>query len=145
MRETHKKPGDGQSRRSVSGLSDLETDVMLVLWERGESTVAQVREALAQSRRLAHTTILTVLDRMCAKGAVRLVGGRARVKRYRPALPRDWVVDRVLGSIRNRFFGGSSASLFAHLLDRGEVDEEELAEIRRLLARTDSDPGNSEP
>lgn len=118
---------------------------MLVLWERGESTVAEVREALAGSRRLAHTTILTVLDRMCAKGAVRLVGGRARVKRYRPALRRDWVVDRVLGSIRNRFFGGSSASLFAHLLESGEVDEAELTEIRRLLARTDSEPGNSEP
>jgi len=112
---------------------------MLVLWERGESTVAEVREYLAASRALAHTTIITMLDRMCRKGAVRTVAGPSRAKRYRPVLRRELVVDRLLSNVRRRFFDGSSVSLFAHLLESGEVDEAELAEIRRLLDRSDSD------
>lgn len=131
-----KSNGSRDSRaapRSASGLSELETEIMLVLWAEGESTVARVRERLATSRSLAHTTVITVLDRMCAKGVVRKVAGQARPKRYLPVLERELVADRLLGSLKKRFFDGSSASLFAHLLDAGEVDAEELAEIRKLL------------
>ncbi len=110
---------------------------MLVLWERGESTVAEVREYLAKSRVLAHTTIITMLDRMCGKGVVRKVAGQSKAKRYRPVLRRELVADRLLNNVRRRFFDGSSASLFAHLLESGEVDETELAEIRKLLNRSD--------
>lgn len=119
--------------RSASGLSELETEIMLVLWGREESTAAEVRSELAGSRDLAHTTVLTVLDRMCTKGVVTRVGPTSRPIRYRPVLPRDLVANRLLGSLKQRFFGGSSASLFAHLLDSGEVDAVELAEIRKLL------------
>ena len=110
---------------------------MLVLWERGESTVAEVREYLARSRSLAHTTIITMLDRMCGKGVVRKVAGTSKAKRYRPVLRRAMVADRLLSNVRTRFFDGSSASLFAHLLESGEVDEAELTEIRSLLDRSD--------
>ena len=137
-----KKPpavSTGSTRRNASGLTELETDIMLVLWERGESTVAEVREYLARSRSLAHTTIITMLDRMCAKGVVRKVAGESKAKRYRPVLRRELVADRLLSNVRRRFFDGSTASLFAHLLESGEVDEAELAEIRRLLERSDSD------
>ena len=129
----------GSSQRSASGLTELETDIMLVLWERGESTVAEVREYLAKSRSLAHTTIITMLDRMCGKGVVRKVAGTSKAKRYRPVLRREMVADRLLSNVRKRFFAGSSASLFAHLLESGEVDEAELAEIRNLLNRSDAD------
>jgi predicted transcriptional regulator len=124
------------SQRSASGLTELETDIMLVLWERGESTVAEVREYLAKSRSLAHTTIITMLDRMCRKGVVRQVAGQSKPKRYRPVLRRALVADRLLSNVRKRFFDGSSASLFAHLLESGEVDQAELAEIRDLLDRS---------
>jgi len=136
MKKKSKVDRVGSSQRSASGLTELETDIMLVLWERGESTVAEVREYLAKSRSLAHTTIITMLDRMCGKGVVRRVAGRSKAKRYQPVLQRELVADRLLSNVRRRFFGGSSASLFAHLLESGEVDQAELAEIRNLLDRT---------
>jgi len=126
----------GSSRRHAGGLTELETDIMLVLWERGESTVAEVREYLVRSRVLAHTTIITMLDRMCGKGLVHKVAGKSKAKRYRPVLRRELVADRLLSNVRRRFFDGSSASLFAHLLESGEVDEAELAEIQNLLDRS---------
>jgi BlaI family penicillinase repressor len=139
MKKKSKVDRVGSSKRSASGLTELETDIMLVLWERGESTVAEVREYLVESRVLAHTTIITMLDRMCVKGVVRKVAGQSKAKRYRPVLRRELVADRLLSNVRTRFFDGSSASLFAHLLESGEVDEAELARIRSLLDRSDPD------
>jgi BlaI family penicillinase repressor len=139
MKKKSKVDRVGSSKRSASGLTELETDIMLVLWERGESTVAEVREYLVESRVLAHTTIITMLDRMCVKGVVRKVAGESKAKRYRPVLRRELVADRLLSNVRTRFFDGSSASLFAHLLESGEVDEAELARIRSLLDRSDPD------
>ena len=49
--------------------TDRELDVMAVLWQRGPSTVAEVREVLEDA--LAYTTVLTVLDRLERKGMVR--------------------------------------------------------------------------
>ena len=139
MKNDPQRPRPNPAKRSASGLSELETEIMLVLWEQGESTVATVREKLAVARPLAHTTIITVLDRMAEKGVIRRVDRSARAKVYRPVLRRDTVADRLPGSVRKRFFEGSSASMFAHLLQSGEVDQTELAEIRRLLEQTDSD------
>lgn len=139
MQKDSQKPGSNAGKRSASGLTELETEIMLVLWDQGESTVAAVREKLAVSRPLAHTTIITVLDRMCEKGVIRQVNRSARAKIYRSVLERDTVADRLLSSVRQRFFEGSSASMFAHLLQSGGVDQAELAEIRRLLEQTDPD------
>lgn len=138
MKKDQKRTQAGPSRKGSGGLTELETDIMLILWERGESTVAEVRASLSASRVLAHTTVITMLDRMCAKGVVRKVESREKKKRYKPVLQRSAVADRLLDNVRERFFEGSSASLMAHLLDSGGVDEEELEEIRRLLDHSES-------
>ena len=52
----------------MASFTDRELDVMAVLWERGPSTVAEVREHLED--RLAYTTVLTVLRTLEAKGFV---------------------------------------------------------------------------
>jgi predicted transcriptional regulator len=129
----------GKGRKSPAGLTEMETEIMLVLWEQGPSTVAAVRDELAPSRPLAHTTIITVLDRMCGKGLIRQVKRQARSKVYAPVLERTTVADRLLDNVRRRFFEGSSATMLAHLLKSGEVDRAELEELRRLLDQTDGD------
>ncbi len=51
------------------GPASLEMDCLKVLWNHNEATVAEVRAGLP--RPLAYTTVMTVLDRMCAKGLVK--------------------------------------------------------------------------
>ena len=140
MKGDLRKSMTAPNRRSTAGLTELETEIMLVLWEQGESTVAQVRKRLAGSRPLAHTTVITMLDRMCEKGVVRRVDRHSKAKSYKFVLKREKVADRLLSRVRKQFFEGSSASMFAHLLRSGEVDQAELNEIRRLLDQ--SDPGS---
>lgn len=123
-----------RSRRPAK-LSELETDLMQVLWEHGEATATEVRQAVAPVRKLAPTTVITLLDRLCDKGVVARLPGGGRPKRYHPVVKPSAIASRLLESVRRRFFGGSSASLFAHLLSSGDVDERELEEIRKLVAR----------
>ena len=58
-------------------LSDLQLDLMRVLWQRGEASTAEVAESLAGSRSLAHTTVATLLTRLEKRGllAMRRAGG----------------------------------------------------------------------
>lgn len=77
-------------------LGDLEHAVMNVLWARSVPTpVRDVHEALAQSREIAYTTVMTVLDRLAKKGIVtRHLEGRAWL--YQPARSRlDLYADTV--------------------------------------------------
>lgn len=120
--------------RRAGGLTELETDIMQVLWEQREATAADVRRRLQPIRPLAPTTVITLLDRLCEKGVVAPVKRVSRPKRYRPVLEPATVANRLLATLQERFFGGSTASLFAHLLASGDVDERELEEMRKLLA-----------
>lgn len=80
----------------MAGLGDLERDVMAQLWDSGEPlTVRQVHERLRDTRDLAYTTVMTVLDRLAGKGMVeRERAGRAWS--YRPAAAREAYIARLM-------------------------------------------------
>lgn len=58
------KPG---ARGAGHVLGELESAVMEVLWTKSEQTVNEVEERLREKRDIAHTTVLTTLDRMYRK------------------------------------------------------------------------------
>ena len=117
--------------------TDRELDVMGVLWDRGPSTVSEVRDRLPA--RLAYTTVLTILRTLEEKGHVahEKVG---RAHRYHPCVDRTRARLSALGRLRRALFSGSAELLVAHLVRDGEVSEEELARIRRLLDGDPPDP-----
>ena len=110
--------------------TERELDVMSVLWERGPSTVSEVREAIADD--LAYTTVLSVLRTLEAKGHV---GHEAEGKahRYVPLVARDAAGKSALGRIVDKIFGGSRELLLAHLVDARGVDDEEVKRLRKVL------------
>ncbi len=113
-------------------LADLQLAIMQVLWDRGEATVAEVREALRHTRPLAHTTVATMLTKMEAKGYVRReTAGRAHV--FRPAIPREAVQRSMVADLARRLFGGDITEMVAHLLDGADVDADELARLKALI------------
>ena len=114
-------------------LTDLETEIMQVVWSKGNVSASEVREALMPHRPLAHTTILTVLEKLRRKRAVRVVPSLSRAKRFRACVEKDEVACRLIDKLCSRFFNGSTASLVAHLVKEQEIDQKELEEIRKLL------------
>ena len=110
--------------------TDRELDVMAVLWERGDATVAEVQERLPDE--LAYTTVLTVLRTLEEKGHV---GHReeGRAHRYHPLVERKEAGATALGRLIDRVFGGSSELLLTQLVSERELSEGELERMRRLL------------
>jgi len=92
----------------------LELHCLNALWTLGEGGVSDVRKIVAQSRPLAYTTIMTVLERLVRKGrVVRRKSGRAFV--YSPATPRDELRRAAIRELLDSFFEGSQDELLRFL------------------------------
>lgn len=113
-------------------LGDLQHAIMRVLWNRGEATVAEVHDALYDERRLAPTTIATMLRKMEDKGVVsHRVEDRHFI--YRAKISEDEVRSSMVGDLVERLFSGDAAAMVSHLVEEGGLSETELARLRALL------------
>ena len=112
-------------------LGDRELDVMTVLWDLGDGTVAEVRDKLPAD--LAYTTVLTILRKLEAKGLVRhKVEGKAH--RYIPRVAQKNARRTVLGRLIDKLFDGSPEQLLAHLVDDHELTPAQVKRMRDRLA-----------
>jgi BlaI family penicillinase repressor len=110
--------------------TDRELDVMAILWDRGPSTVAEVRERLADD--LAHNTVQTVLRILEDKGYVdHTEEGRAH--RFAATVKRDIAGATAASRMIEKMFGGSTDRLLTHLVSERSIDSAELRRLRRLL------------
>lgn len=102
---------------------------MDVLWERKEpATVRDVVRALAGERDLAHTTVMTVLDRLAKKGVVRRERD-GRAWRYRPAASREaYIAELMLDTLDLTGDRDAALARFAH-----SVSGKEAEVLRRAL------------
>ena len=92
----------------------LELECLKVLWSLGEGNVKDVRGVLTQSRNLAYTTVMTILDRLVRKGGVeRHKVGRSFV--YSPLLSREVLRKLAVKELVESFFDGSEDSLMEYL------------------------------
>jgi BlaI family penicillinase repressor len=123
-------------------LAELQMAIMQVLWDRDDATVAQVREALAQSRRLTCTTVGTMLTRLEQNGQVTFRSdGRGNI--YRPSIAQEKVKRSMLTDLTQRLFSGSVPDLVCHLLNGCEVTREQLDELRDLIREKEEKPGGA--
>ena len=113
-------------------LAELQLAIMHVLWERGEATVGEVKESLQPARKLAYTTVGTMLAKMEENGQV-THRNDGRVNIYRAILKRDTVSRSMVRDLTQRLFAGDVTEMVCHLLDGCEVTPDELATMRRLI------------
>ena len=112
--------------------TDRELDIMQVLWDRGPSTVAEVREGLADA--LAYNTVLTMLRILEEKGHVTR-DTTSRAHTYVPAVARDEAGEGALRRVASPLFRGSPEALLVKLVDQEEVDASDLRRMREILDR----------
>lgn len=113
-------------------LSDLQLDLMRVLWQRGEASTAEVADALSGSRSLAHTTVATLLTRLEKRGLLAMRrDGRQLV--YRALVEEGEVRRSMVGGLLDSLFGGDPGALLAHLLREREIAPGDLERARELL------------
>ncbi len=123
------------ARPSSEHPTELELQILKILWDAPPMTVREVRDALAQSGRdLAHTTVITMLGTMVDKGQIeKLEPLQGKAFRFSPLIGRDDVSKGMLGDLVERVFDGSAEAMMLSLFDVKELNEEELANLRKLL------------
>lgn len=112
--------------------SDLELQVLSVLWDRGPSTVRQVLEAMPDGKPRAYTTVLSIMQVMEKKG---LVEHRREGQSYEywAKAPRQQVLRPLMRDLLRNVFGGKASAALQYLLSEAEVDDEEMRQIRQLI------------
>ena len=120
------------SKKSLDHFGQLQRAVIEVVWELGEATVRQVWTRLCLKKELAYTTILTAMQRLERDGWLRhRVDGRKHI--YLPTRTRE---QAGAGSVRKfvqRMFDGNALLLFRQLVEEGELSDEELRELQKLI------------
>src|SRR5258708_4925876 len=116
-------------------LSKAEFAVLKILWELGRGTVAEVRAAyrVEQGTDLAYTTILTLLTRMAAKGALRVERSEEPFV-YRPASSKARVIRQKLKQFVDTVFDGRPGELVLRLVEDETLSKRDLARIEDVIA-----------
>jgi BlaI family penicillinase repressor len=112
--------------------TELELEILKILWRDGPSTVRHVRDALTGFRDLAYTSVMTMMTIMARKGYLKRKkadGGYV----YRAAISAESTTRGMLRDLVDRAFDGSAAALMVNLLETGDLDAEELQRLRELI------------
>ena len=107
---------------------------MKIVWESEPTTVRNVYEALRARRKVAYTTVMTMMKILEEKKYLR----RSMVDRawvYRPAQPKRKVISAMVRDFVDRVFNGSAEPLLVHLVEEHNISREELDEIARMRGR----------
>ncbi len=114
--------------------TEVEMEILQVLWDRKLATVREVVDVLNETRPRAYTSILSMLNVMLEKGLVlREEQGRAHV--YRAKKSREKTLGRVVKELLGRAFQGSANSLITQVLEQSKPSAKELDEIRKSIER----------
>lgn len=117
-------------------LSDAQLEIMNVVWDHGEATVAEIWQELSSRRGVARNTVQTLVTRLEEKGWLTHVVER-NAFRYRAVLPRETTQRRLVRRLVDSAFGGSTQGLLLTLLEEGELSREEAAHIRAVIDRAE--------
>jgi len=104
---------------------------MKIVWRREQVTVRDVYEELLKRRKVAYTTVMTMMKILEQKRYLKKSDGE-RAYLYRPAQPQRQVIGAMVREFVNRVFNGSAEPLLVHLVEDNHLSERELEEIARL-------------
>jgi len=104
---------------------------MKIVWERESTTVRDVYEALLARRKVAYTTVMTMMKILEQKKYLKKTQAE-RAYVYRPTQPKGQVIGAMVKEFVNRVFNGSAQPLLVHLVEDNKLSREELEEIAHL-------------
>ncbi len=115
-------------------LTDVELELMNILWHLGEGSVSDVLEQLPAARSLAYTSVSTILRILEQKGVLKArKEGRGHI--YVPALKKSDYESKAVKNVVEKVFAGTPVALVRQLLDSVDLGKEEIEELKSLLSK----------
>jgi predicted transcriptional regulator len=123
-------------------LTELQLAILRLLWDRGEATVADIWEALYEERRLAQTTVATLVTRLQRRG---IVARRTRDRQfvYRATITESDVQHSMVSELTERLFAGDPAALVSHLISASDMSPGDLARVKQMIESAQAPKGET--
>ena len=113
-------------------LTRRELEIIKIVWNLQTATVREVYETLRERRRIAYTTVLTMMRIMEGKGQLlKWQKGRAYV--YKSTHPKGQIIKEMVKEFVERVFNGSAEALLTHLIDDSDRSLEDQQKIKRMI------------
>jgi BlaI family penicillinase repressor len=121
-------------RSRTATLTEQELEIMKIVWRLEHATVRDVYEELLKHRKVAYTTVMTMMKILENKKHLKKTQeDRAYV--YRPTKPKNQVLGGMVREFVNRVFNGSAEPLLMHLIEDSNLTQKELDDIARMIRR----------
>jgi BlaI family penicillinase repressor len=124
-------------RPKSATLTEQELEIMKIVWAREVASVRDVYEALLERRKIAYTTVMTMMKILEQKKYL-LKTQEDRAYIYRPAKPKNQVIKGMVREFVNRVFNGSAEPLLVHLIEDRRLSEKDLEEITHMIRRKEA-------
>ncbi|WP_372847375.1 BlaI/MecI/CopY family transcriptional regulator [Pontiella sp.] len=119
-------------KKQIPQPSNLELNILGVLWEQGPLTARQVLQSLNDGKQRAYTTVLSLMQGMERKGLLsRNVDAVTHL--WSPGVSRRAVMGPMMKRLVRNVFGGRSSEALQQLLSDSQIDDDELTEIQRVI------------
>lgn len=123
------------SRKTHQHPTELELQILKLLWMESPRTARKIREGLAAAgRELAHTSVITTLQKMVDKQQLRqLAPEEGKAFRFSPRVTEEAVSSSMLGDLVHRVFDGSAEAVMLSLFDVSDLDVDDVKRLRRVF------------
>ena len=115
-------------------LTEVELELMSILWKLGEGAVSDVIEQLPPERELAYTSVSTIL-RILEQKVVLKTRKEGRGHIYIPLMTKSEYESKTVKHVVDRVFEGTPVALVRQLLDTMKLKTEDLEELKKLIQK----------
>lgn len=119
-------------KKSLTPLGESEMEILHHVWEMGEATVAEVKERILENRKVAYTTVMTIMKNLADKGYLKYRKEGASYV-YSPAQNPEDVQFDLINSMINKVFKGSTSALVQSLVKNEKISPDELDDLRSMI------------
>ena len=125
-------------RKNLTPLGETEMEVLQHVWKLKNATVAQVQERILKTRKVAYTTIMTVMKKLADKGYLTFQKDGATYV-YEAARSQEDVQQSLISNLVDQAFNGSSLALIQTLVQKEDLSDQERSHILKLIEDLNDD------
>ncbi len=124
-------------KKPLTPVGESEMEILHIVWNKGESSVKEVQEEILAYRKVAYTTVMTIMKNLADKGLLTYrQEGTSYI--YRPAKPESEVKHGLLKQMLHKVFKGSPAEMVQSLVEHETLSDEERREIEEAIKKMKS-------
>lgn len=114
-------------------LTGQELEIMKIVWDRRQATTRDVYESLLEKRKIAYTSVMTMMKILDQKGYLTKSDTPAGAYLYHPSQPKSQVLAAMVREFVDRVFNGAAEPLLAHLIEDEKLTQADLDEMSKLI------------